>query len=336
MGDPVESAAKYAGSLATKQRLDYIIRNGGPMPEGTRVVGAMIIEVNGYSGPVEWRAISGSETDFLGDGAIIPHAPTPDVRTLSAARGIGGAALRKEFPFYHINDAEVKLLEAAIARLPKDATGRISLMTMRSKNYGAILEPIAACSGCTHVMFQVKGDFRGIDIGSYAPTPPTVSIDLESTEPPVSAPGGRLSGIVSTAATVASLISLIGGFIPDPSEPKLILDHLDEALKAEAWQQRVADLAPAASQLRGNAYYNITYKVKYQGHQSAAVRHFGPQYYVRDIEVLAIDVSGTDVRKAGDLTPKDRPPDARPMFGGGWEWDAERTIVTSVPVTPKQ
>src|SRR5205823_1189086 len=46
---------------ATQARLDEIIRTGGPMPntkDGAKVIGAAIIDVEGYQGPKEMRAIN--------------------------------------------------------------------------------------------------------------------------------------------------------------------------------------------------------------------------------------------------------------------------------------
>ena len=179
---------------ATRLRLEQIIRKGGPMPEGTRVIGAAIVEVEGYRGPRELRAISSKATDGLGHEAPTAHAQTPTTRTLSVARSIGGASIRREFPFSHINDAEIKLFEEITANLPANARGRISFLTMRSREGGNILEPIPACSSCTNAALQLAGNFRGVQVGSYAATRPVAVLDLGL--PPaagarLASPGGR-------------------------------------------------------------------------------------------------------------------------------------------------
>jgi hypothetical protein len=128
---------------------------------------------------------------------------------------------------------------------------------------------------------------------------------------------------------------LLGRLLPDPTEPKAILDHLEQAIASQAAQSRIAQLEAVISRTKGDVFYNITYRVKYQGHQSPAVRHFGEQYFVRGVEILEINISPTDKRSAGRLDPPQRPADARSVFGGGWEWDAERLITISIPV-PKR
>ncbi|HVU78836.1 MAG TPA: DUF4157 domain-containing protein [Gaiellaceae bacterium] len=165
---------------ATQQRLMEIIRTGGPLPSGARarVIGAAIVDVPGFTGAREIRAISSSETDALGQGAPVFHATTPTTRTITAARSIAGS--QGEFPFSHVNDAEIKLFEYIAAHMPPGATGRISILTVRSRDSGQTLEPIPACSSCTNALFQVAGRFRGVEVGSYAPVRPTGSIELGS------------------------------------------------------------------------------------------------------------------------------------------------------------
>jgi hypothetical protein len=120
------------------------------------------------------------ETDELGQTAPVTHAQTPTSRTLSPARSISGSSARREFPFSHINDAEIKLFEAITPNMPANARGRISFLTMRSREGGRILEPIPACSSCTNATFQFAGTFRGVQVGSYAATFPTAVLDLDA------------------------------------------------------------------------------------------------------------------------------------------------------------
>lgn len=185
-GSATGPPSPLGASEATRSRLEQIIRTGGPLPGGTRVIGAAIVEVEGYAGPRELRAVSSSQTDDLGHGAAVPHAQTPTDRTLSAARSIGGASVRREFPFSHINDAEIKLFEEISRHMPPNARGRISFLTMRSRLNGTVLEPIPACSSCTNATFQVAGTFRGVEVASYAAVHPTGSADLR---PSSTAPG---------------------------------------------------------------------------------------------------------------------------------------------------
>lgn len=186
------AAAPAASPSAIQARLEEIIRTGGPIPsDKTRVIGAAIIEVEGegYKGPKEMRAISGAGTDPLGKGAPVYHASTPDERALSATRSIAGAGRRKEFPFSHINDAEIKLGEDIVQRLPKDAKATVHMLTMRARKVGdkVVLEPYPACSGCVRGLFEIAGELPKVDIVSYAPTHPTATLEFggagpESTE----------------------------------------------------------------------------------------------------------------------------------------------------------
>src|SRR6185295_3843289 len=114
----------------------------------------------------------------LGAGAPVAHVTSPATRELSAARSIAGAGARREYPFSHVNDAEIKLFEFIIANSPPGATGRVSFLTMRSREAGRIVEPIAACSSCTNATFQLAGELRGVTVGSYAATHPTSALDF--------------------------------------------------------------------------------------------------------------------------------------------------------------
>ena len=204
---------------ATQARLDQIIRTGGPMPDtkdGAKVIGAAIIDVKGYSGPKEMRAINGADTDALGQGAPVYHAPTPTTRTLSATQGPrtekGGREAsirgpRKESIFPHINDAEMKLFEDIIPRLPKGAEGTIYFTTVRVPKGQTVIEPYPACSGCIRASFETAG-IPGVDLVSHAPQhPPMATGDLgeshagtgEQEQPPtVKGPGGKSGTVTDT------------------------------------------------------------------------------------------------------------------------------------------
>jgi hypothetical protein len=175
---------------ATQSRLDQILRNGGPTPQTTKVVGAAIIDVEGYQGPREMRAISGADSDALGQGASVYHATSPANRTLSATRSIAGSGPRRDFPFSHINDAEMKLFEDIISRLPKGAKGTIHFSTMRVRQVKGqtVWEPYPACSGCIRAGFEAAGKLAGVDLVSHAPVHPTGGADLG--EPPAGPGGG--------------------------------------------------------------------------------------------------------------------------------------------------
>ncbi|MBW8739361.1 MAG: DUF4157 domain-containing protein [Streptomyces turgidiscabies] len=206
-----------ATGAATQVRLDQIIRNGGPTPQTTKVVGAAIIEVEGYQGPREMRAISGADSDALGHGASVYHATSPTVRTLSATRSIAGSGPRRDFPFSHINDAEMKLFEDIISRLPKGAKGIIYFSTMRVRQVKGqtIWEPYPACSGCIRASFEAGGRLTGVDLVSHAPVHPTGGADLG--ESPVGPGGGGkppAQGGRTAAAEPATPGGAVGGEPP--------------------------------------------------------------------------------------------------------------------------
>lgn len=189
--DPSPAAGSMAGKLqvieeagpAAATRLDQIMRTGGPVPQNTKVIGAAIIDVKGYTGPKEMRAISGADSDGLGAGASVYHASSPQNRTLSATRSIAGAGPRKEFPFAHVNDAEMKMFEDIIARLPKDAEGTIHFSTVRVRQVAgkAVFEAYPACSGCIRASFEASGMLPKVTFVSHAPVQaaPTIPIPAD-------------------------------------------------------------------------------------------------------------------------------------------------------------
>ncbi|QHN04111.1 DUF4157 domain-containing protein [Granulicella sp. WH15] len=176
---PIHADADFSANVT---RLEEIIRTGGPVPGETRVIASAIIDVEGYTGPREMRAISGAATDALGQGAPVYHAHSPaggPGAATSATRSIAGAGSRREFPFSHINDAERKIFEDLAGRLPENARGTVHFLTerVRQVNGQTVFEPIPACSGCTQATFQM-GSFRGVNFVSHAATHPTPTLDL--------------------------------------------------------------------------------------------------------------------------------------------------------------
>ena len=91
------------------------------------------------------------------------HATSPTGRTLSATRSIGGSGPRRDFPFSHINDAEMKLFENIISRLPPDAKGTIHFSTMRVRQVKGqtVWEPYPACSGASAPASRLPAGSRG-------------------------------------------------------------------------------------------------------------------------------------------------------------------------------
>ncbi len=172
---PSEAAAANAAERAFE-----VARMGGPLPTETRAVGAAIIDVEGWHGPTTLRAVSSAETDELGVGAAVEHAPTPEDRSLSASRMIGGTG--GGAPVSHVNDAEIKLYEYLRALgLPRDARGTIYIATWRSRLGGAQFEPLSMCASCTNASFQMKGDFPNITfVGLTPPRGVQRIIDLEA------------------------------------------------------------------------------------------------------------------------------------------------------------
>lgn len=106
------------------------------------------------------------------------HATSPDARTLSATRSIAGSGPRREFPFSHINDAEMKIFEEIAAHAPAGAKGRVHFTTMRNRVRAgaATLEPIPACSGCNRATFELAGGLPSVEIVTHAATHPTGSL----------------------------------------------------------------------------------------------------------------------------------------------------------------
>lgn len=174
--NPISATDDFSAIIA---RLESIIRTGGPVPTDTRVIAAAIVEVEGYTGAKEIRAISAAATDVLGQSAGVHHAVSPATRTLSATKSIAGAGARREFPFSHVNDAEMKAFEEIASHLPENAKGSVHFLTMRVRQVGGqtVFEPIPACSGCTRATFEM-GSFRGVNMVSHAATHPTGTLSL--------------------------------------------------------------------------------------------------------------------------------------------------------------
>lgn len=176
-GIPGTPAARAAASEAAASRagarLEEIVRTGGPMPSDTRAIGGAIIDVPGYTGPTELRAISGAATDSLGEGAAVVHATTPAARSLPRVTGIRGSS---EGAISHINDVEIKLLERIAQDLPEGAAGTIHLTSVRSRLAGSVIEPLPACSACTFNMFQFTGNYPGIQLVSHAAASPVATV----------------------------------------------------------------------------------------------------------------------------------------------------------------
>lgn len=154
-----------------------------------------IIDVPGIEGPKEMRAINGLDGDRLGEGAPVYHARSPQKRELSATQGAktarGGRepsirGPRNESINPHLNDAEIKLFEDIIRRLPKDATGTIHFITVqvREENGQLVIQEYPACSGCIRASFETAGLLPRIDLVSHAPVyPPLAAEPHGGTEP---------------------------------------------------------------------------------------------------------------------------------------------------------
>jgi hypothetical protein len=185
------------------------------------------------------RAISGADSDAWGAGAEVHHATSPTLRDLSATRSIAGSGTRRDFPFSHINDAEIKLFEEIIQRLPTGAKGTIHFSTMRVRTVDGhtVWEPYPACSACIRASFEAAGRLRGVDLVSHAPVHPSGGVEFgehparpgasdkpvasgkpgavggePATEPAL--PGsstGRAKGVGGTASSVAAEVGPLNG-----------------------------------------------------------------------------------------------------------------------------
>jgi hypothetical protein len=208
-----------AGAAANVRLAEIILT--GPMPpaDQTKVIAAAIIEVEDYSGIREMRALSGSDTDGIGQGATVYHARSPDARALSATRGIRAPAPRKEFPWAHINDAEMKIFEDILSRLPPNAKGTIHLMTMRKVKGVPQLELYAACSGCLRASFELSGRVNSIELLSHAPVHPPGRVDMNTypggdLEKPIDNPQKLLPKVVQTTPKDANVDQSTGRVVP--------------------------------------------------------------------------------------------------------------------------
>jgi len=219
-------------------RLDQIIRTGGPIPDtknGAKVIGAFIIDVEGYPKPKEMRTINGADTDALGAGAPVFHAPTPTPtdRVLSQTQGprteAGGrkAAItgpRRESINSHINDAEIKGFEFIIPKLPKGAKGTIYFTTALVPMGQKEITPYPACSGCIRASFETAGWTQGVDVVSHAPVHPTGTANMGTSQPPhsehdepITNPQGLKPGSTHMSPRDADVDLATGRVVPGPN-----------------------------------------------------------------------------------------------------------------------
>ena len=215
------SVIEETGAAANARLAEIILT--GPMPpaDQTKVIGAAIIDVEGYTGPREMRALSGADTDGLGQGAAVYHATSPDARALSATRGINAPGPRREFPWAHINDAEMKIFEAILRRLPANARGTIHFMTMRKLKGVPQPEPYAACSGCIRASFEFSGSVKNVDVVSHAPVHPAGTVDMNAHpggdhETPIENPQKLPPKVVQTTPKDATVEQSTGRVVPGP------------------------------------------------------------------------------------------------------------------------
>lgn len=213
------SVVEETGAAANARLAEIILK--GPMPpaDQTKVIGAAIIDVEGYTGPREMRALSGADTDALGQGAAVYHAKSPDARALSATRGINAPAARREFPWAHINDAEMKIFEDILPRLPPNAKGTIHFMTMRKLRGVPTPEPYAACSGCIRASFEFSGRVGNVDVVSHAPVHPAGTVDMNAhpgggQETPIENPRNLPPKVVQTTPRDANVEQSTGRVVP--------------------------------------------------------------------------------------------------------------------------
>ena len=239
------SVIEETGATANA-RLEQIILTG-PMPpaDRTKVIAAASIDVEGYTGPREIRALSGADTDGLGQGATVFHATSPDARTLSATRGINAPGPRREFPWAHINDAEMKIFEYILPRLPPNAKGTIHFMTMRKLKGVPQPEPYAACSGCIRASFEFSGGVRNVDVVSHAPVHPPGTVDLDAHpggdhETPIENPRNLPPKVVQTTPKDANIDQSTGRVVPGKGT--------DAANAARALRANTQPARPAAGQ----------------------------------------------------------------------------------------
>src|ERR1035437_919326 len=221
--EPIVAAEDFSSISA---RLEAIIRTGGEIPTGqARVIGAAIVEVEGYKGPKEIRAISSAATDDLGEGADVHHATVPKERTLSATKSIAGSGSRRDFPFSHINDAEMKIFEEVKGNLPANAKGRVHFLTMRARTVQGktVLEPIPACSGCTRATFEM-GANKGVEMVSHAATHPPMST-VDFAEPGAGGGGTNAADVGGAEGSGLGEINKL----PDVGPTQGLAQTLDEA-----------------------------------------------------------------------------------------------------------
>jgi hypothetical protein len=175
------------------------------------------------------------------------------------------------------------------------------------------------------------GDVAGDVQPGRAATTPVEAGEAEST--PKVAP--RISGsAVSTgmtlfaAALMAFDLAQRFGILSDPlaeEERKKINELFHTALSQPQWDKRLSELQPDVDRASGNIFYNIDFRVIYNGHHSLHPK-FPSQYNLNRVEILSVNVSQEEKSGCGKLDPPDRPNSS--IFS----WQASTTCSTSVKV----
>jgi hypothetical protein len=151
-----------------------------------------------------------------------------------------------------------------------------------------------------------------------------------SVEPDVPTPRG--AGVAGEAATWVGIIMLIGQLLPDVAGKQQLDKMFNEAIASADAQAKLRALQPILDNATGDQYYMISYRLHYTIQTSPKPQTFGPSETLKSVEILNVTLSGSNVERSGELTPQERPGDAKPVMGGGWYWPAQQDGTASSKV----
>jgi hypothetical protein len=157
-------------------------------------------------------------------------------------------------------------------------------------------------------------------------TAPVEDVHIEGSLPKGASGSGAATGIM-----IFQLVLILINLLPDYAEEKAIENSLNEKIQDPTGQARLSALQPEIEKATGDVYYIVKFILHYSGHQSAYAK-FGPVVNFKSAELTDISIGTATVQNCTEIDPAGKPSNAKPVYGGGWYWDAKRTCTTSVKI----
>jgi uncharacterized protein DUF4157 len=179
------------------------------------------------------------------------------------------------------------------------------------------------------------GEGKAIPLPKVEPetkvNPPVV--EGEPALPKIKGPGveGGKVGSAGGGIAIFHVLLLLGQMISDGDE-KAVQEKMNQALSSPQWQTRIRELQAVVAKSKGFTYYNIRFKILYTIISSPKPQTFANHKELKDVQILGIEVGSTNLNNVSVLDHPDRPESAKPVMGGGFYWEAQRSGTVSVQV----